>query len=215
MKKIKEFLKKSVLFEGLSDVELEQVMTFLDLKVRSVSRGEKIIFRDEGELVFVLSGRLDVLTEKSEGGFTVLNRLKEGDTFGLLSVFSPEKFPTTVVASLNSQILTLDKEKLLKIIDIQPKISKNIIYFMADRINFLNKKISTVCGTRVDDRLFSYLLAKAKNEGNGVFSLNCKKCSEAINAGRASVYRAIELLVNEGVILYENKKITLLKNERK
>ena len=85
---------------------------------------------------------------------------------------------------------------------------------MADRINFLNKKIGTFSGTRVEDRLFSFLVSKAEKEGKNTLSLNCKKCSEAINAGRASVYRALDLLVSEGIIRFENKTITLLKTER-
>ena len=37
----------------------------------------------------------------------------------------------------------------------------------------------------------------------------CKKASEAISSGRASVYRALELLSEAGIISYENKKIIL------
>ena len=85
---------------------------------------------------------------------------------------------------------------------------------MADRINFLNKKIGTFSGTRVEDRLFSYLLSKSERTKSPTFTLNCKTCSEAINAGRASVYRAIDALVSEGTILFQNKIITLLKTER-
>ena len=209
-------LKSSFLFCDLQDEQIKEITDSSNIRSRSLQRGDKILFNNEAKcLVFLISGRLDVLSEKGEGGFVVLNRLTDGAVFGLLSVFSDEDFPTSVVASLNSEILILPKKDLIEIIEKYPKVSKKIIYFMADRINFLNKKIATFSGTRVDDRLFSYLLSKSEKEKTKVFPLNCKKCSEAINAGRASVYRAIELLANEGVINFENKIITLLKAERK
>ena len=209
-------LKSSFLFCDLDEGQIDDIISSSNISSRTLQRGEKILFnKEERCLIFLICGRLDVLSEKGEGGFVVLNRLTEGSFFGLLSVFSDDDFPTSIVASLNSKILILPRKDLLEIIEKYPKVSKKIIYFMADRINFLNKKISTFSGTRVDDRLFSYLLSKSEKEGTKVFPLNCKKCSEAINAGRASVYRAIELLASEGVITFENKSITLLKTERK
>ena len=209
------FLAETFMFGNLSPAQLNEICSNYKFIPVSIARGEKIDYsRRESGLCFVLSGRLGVTREKDEGGRVVINRLKRGSVFGLLSVFSSENYPTDIVAEVSSEILLLEKNALLDLMEKYPEISKNIIYFMADRINFLNKTIATFSGTRACDRLFSYLLSKAENEGSSVFALNCKKCSEAINAGRASVYRALETLVKEGVILFENKTITLLKKER-
>ena len=211
----KDELKNTLIFKELTDPDIEEILDSYRFEPTALQRGEALDFSYGGELALVISGRLDVIRERPDNTPVVLNRLSAGSVFGLLSVFSEEQYPTKIVASLNSRLLSLKKQDVLSLVEKYPKIAKNIIYFMADRISFLNRKIATFSLTRVDERLFSYLLNVYKESGKKSFPLNCKKCSEAINAGRASVYRAIELLASEGVISFENKFITIIKTERK
>ena len=211
-----EFFKDVFLFQGLDDSKIEEICKSYSFLLKPIERGNCISFegKDKG-VAFVVSGDLEVIREKDDGTKVVLNQITKKASVGLLSVFSAEEYPTRVVARVNSELIVINESTLNELICNYPQISRNVIYFLADRINFLNKKIATFSGTRTADRLFSYLLLTYEKKKTRSFSLNCKKCSEAINAGRASVYRAIEQLVSEGVILFEDKIITLLKTERK
>ena len=208
-----ELLYSSFLFSSLPREIVDSIADNRPLSVISLQRGESAPGAEcGGGIGFVMSGRLEVRRLREDGTTVALNQLREGDSFGVLSVFSPEEAPTAVVAKVGSTIVYIHRDEVLTLMELYPEISKNIIYFMADRINFLNKKIATFSGTRAQDRLLSYLRATAEVLGKSSFPLNCKHCSEAINAGRASVYRAIETLVSEGVITFENKTVTLINN---
>ena len=216
MTEIKDFLKSVFLFSELSQEEIGALIEGHSYRVESFGRGE-LVYNNEshfGAIGFVMEGRLEVRRDKEDGSYAVLNTLNEGASFGVLSVFSDEPYPTSLITAKSARVVFFDSDTVKKMARENFKISENIIKFMAERISFLNKKIETFSGTRVEDRLFSYLKSKSEALSSEEFPLNLKKCSEAINAGRASVYRAIESLTESGVITFDNKKIKIISKER-
>ncbi len=206
-----EFAAHLFLFYGIGDEELKKILDDTNTEIRTFSRSEIIYSPSEYEkkIGFVISGRCEVRRIKPDGGTVVLNILDRFDSFGILAVFSDcVEYPTEVYAAKNTDIMFITKEKVTELIKKHPTISMNIIKFLSDRIGFLNKKIATFSGTHVENKFSSYLLSEYEKKGD-CFTLNCKKASEAINAGRASVYRAIESLCKENLIEFENKKINI------
>ncbi len=216
MNKIQDFLNNIFIFKTLNKEEIARLIQANELESCSFRRGDCIFSknRNEKKMGFIFSGKAEVRKPKNDGNYSVLNQLIEGDSFGVLSVFSEEEFPTEIYALKNSQVIFISEAKIKELIIEYPKISENIIKFMAERIIFLNRKIRTFSGTYAEDRLFSYLLGKWEDNERREFTLNFKKCSDAINAGRASVYRAVSSLEEEGVISTNGKLIKLLKTER-
>ena len=207
----KEILKSSFIFKGINDDAIDAALSGIVSAPQFFARGELVYSSgtNESKLGIILEGRCEVRQLKHDGVASVLNVLSESDSFGILSVLSEKEFPTQIFATKNSTILFLSKQELLEIVNNNSQIAMNLINFLANRISFLNEKIATFSGTRVEDRLASYLVSKSKSLGTLEFSLNCKKCSEAINAGRASVYRALASLESEGFITIVNKKIII------
>lgn len=207
----KEILKNSFLFRGICDKDIDCALSNLTGTPLSFARGELIYSSgsSESKVGIILEGRCEVRQLKHDGAFAVLNVLTDSDSFGILSVLSEKEFPTQIFATKNSTILFLEKQELLKIVNNNSQIAMNLINFLANRISFLNEIIATFSGTRVENRLASHLVSKSKALGALTFPLNCKKCSEAINAGRASVYRALASLEEEGLITTVDKKINI------
>ena len=209
---MKEILKKTFLFSGIPDDEMDELLKDVSPINTAFLRGELIYSSDstDAKIGFLLSGRCEVRHKKSDTASAVLNVLLPGDSFGALAVLSEKEFPTQIFATKNSEILFFSKEDLLKIVNNNSQIALNLIHFLANRISFLNEKIATFSGTRVEDRLASHLVSEYKRLGTLTFPFNCKKCSEAINAGRASVYRALASLESEGLISTADKKINII-----
>ena len=78
---------------------------------------------------------------------------------------------------------------------------------MSDRIEFLNKKIATFSADSVEEKFASFILSEVKRTNSMNFTLNLSKTAMSLNAGRASIYRAIEALEKLSLIKFENKKI--------
>ena len=212
---MKEILSKTFLFSGIGAEEISKLLDGIDFEEASYLRGELIYSSGspDQKIGFILSGRCEVRHLKGDSASAVLNVLTESDSFGVLSVLSEKEFPTHIFATKNSTVLFLKKDDLLKIVNNNSQIAINLINFLANRISFLNEKIATFSGTRVENRLASHLISESRRLKSDSFAFNCKKCSEAINAGRASVYRALASLESDALISLVDKKINILDPE--
>ena len=105
------------------------------------------------------------------------------------------------------------KQKILQYANNSSQISLNLIDFFAGRVAFLNQKLATLSGGTVESRLANFLINESKKTGDGTIRLNFKKTSDAINSGRASVYRAVDSLEKAGVISLNEKEIIILNLE--
>ena len=213
MENYNEFFSSVFLFASLPEEKLETAISECEPELRTYQRGELIFTPEnyEKEIGFVYFGECEIKRRKSDGTEVVLNNLKVGNSFGILAVLSDEEeYPTVISARTSASILFIKKSKLLRAVRHYPTVAMNVINFLTKKISFLNKKIATFSSESVEEKLRCFLLEEYSKNGATVFPLNCKKCSEAISSGRASVYRGIDALVKSGLIKYENKKITII-----
>ena len=207
-----DFIGSLFFFRGLERSIVGELLGHTAPEIRDYGRGETIFSPEEFEhkLGFVVSGCCEVLRVRPDGSTLPLNRLESGDSFGVLSLFSREEtFPTAVKASRSCRILFFSKTDVLSLIQKEPAIAMNVIEFLSDRIGFLNKKIATLTGGSAEERLSAYLLEEYRLRG-AELSVNCKKTADALNLGRASLYRAMNSLTEKGFINYDTKKIYII-----
>lgn len=203
------FLEKTFLFIGICADDVEQLIKNASIEEKSFSRGEVIYSPDDFEkkIGFVYSGEC-VVSRESQGTIVPLNSVTEFDSFGIVAVFSERnEFPTIVKAKTNCTVLFFTADDILRLIDLDSRISLNVIRFLTDKINFLNDKVAAFSAGSVEGKLASYILGLSKKHGALEFEFNKKKSSEALNCGRASLYRAIGALEAGNFISFENKKI--------
>ncbi len=212
--KTKDFLQKTFLFKELNNETLDEILSNHPPEVKDFKRGELVYSSTSNTALvgFVLSGELEVRLERTTGK-TILNSLLPSDSFGVLSVYSTEEFPTKIFASRSSRVLFFSSDKIRHFVNNYSQISSNLIVFLAERISFLNKKVITFSGNSVEDRLAAYLLCESQKHLSVFFPFNCQKTADEINAGRASVYRAIASLTDEGLIEIVDKKIYIKDRE--
>lgn len=207
---ISEFMSTTFMFKGLDNAEIQRLLNDAEIEICSFENGEKIFteFDFERKIGFVLDGTCEVKKTRNERASIPLNSLTKGDSFGILSIFSGgEKYPTEINAKKAATVLFIPKDDVVRLVEIHPKIAKNIICFLSDRVNFLNDKISTFSADNVEQKFSNYLMINYSSLADIGFEINHKRAAEAINSGRASLYRAIDSLRSKGIIKTENKKI--------
>ncbi len=200
----------------MDECEIEKILTFANPEIKQFERGECIFSpeKTDTKVGFVLSGECEVKHLRKDKSFVLLNTISAPESFGILSVFSEEEdYPTYIFARKNAAVLFFSKQDIHLMIEKSPDVSKNVIAFLAKKIMFLNKKVSTYSGASVEEKLSGFLYSEYEKYGEE-FSLNCKRCSEALGVGRASVYRAIDALVSEQIIMFSNKKIKIISPQR-
>ncbi len=209
---VNNFLKNVFLFNGLSEDVKCEILAKLSYECKSYMRGE-VIYSPTGfskKIGFVLSGECVAMRAREEHSSVPLNTIGVGASFGIVAAFSKnDEFPTEIVAKKNTEILFISQDEISRLMEAHHEISMSIIEFLTEKIKFLNKKIATFSSDSVVEKLASYLLMKEERLGE-VFPFNCKAGAEAINSGRASLYRALTTLTNEKLIKLENKKIYII-----
>ena len=208
-----KFFENTFLFEGIAEKEIERLLASCACETVDYHKDDEIYSPSDydGKIGFIVTGKCAVCRKKPDSTDVVLNILEKYASFGVLAAFSSEEFPTVVRAMKDSTVAFFTTQEILALISECPKVSINIINFLADRIAFLNKRIATFTCSTVESKLASFILSEHTRLGSLEIPFNCKRVATVINAGRASVYRALETLSDEGAIIYDTKKISIEK----
>lgn len=204
------FLKKTFLFSKIDDETAVGIYEILSPKETSFSRSEIIYSPNSysSNIGFILEGECSVCRLRSNGSSIPLNSLKPYDSFGVTAVFSTEDtFPTVIYAKKATKVVFLTQKRVLNAINAYPQFAINIIKFLTGRVEFLNKKIATLTSCGCEEKLASLLYAEYTKRKSDLFPLNCKAAAESLGIGRASLYRGIKALSDEGYISYVDNKI--------
>lgn len=180
----------------------------------SVYEKNEVIFSENNYtrcLVIIIKGSASV-TKQSGNSKILMNILKKGDIFGMATLFYEEENYLTQITALEKVTLAVfSKENVKKIFSLYPSVSENYITILSEKIHFLNKKISTYTKAETLQKVASFILQYV-NEDKTVSDLpySITSIADALNVGRASVYRAFDTLENDSVIKREGKKIKIL-----
>ena len=205
------FFEKTFLFNDVDSSTVTSLLDAITLEEKTYQKGSVIYSPEifDRKIGFIYSGECAV-SRYSNGNIIPLNISKQHDSFGILACFSQEdEFPTVITAKAITTVIFMKHDDLRKLLMLCPEVSMNVIKFLTQKINFLNEKIAAFSGGTIEEKLANHLISLTKKHGSHEFSFNKKKSAEALNCGRASLYRALEAMVNAGYILLDDKKIII------
>ena len=201
-----EQLSRCFLLEGIPPERLEPMAAGLAAERYPAGAVIYSPARFRKAMGVVLEGRLAVLKGKE----LLLNTLGPGQCFGVAALFCPaEDYVTTVQARAPSVVVFLPDQWLVELFGAFPQTSVAYITFLSQRIRFLNRKIDSFTAPTAQEALYRHLLAA---EENGVVEVTggYSQLARGLNMGRASLYRALDALEEEGRIRRDGKVIYLL-----
>lgn len=210
VKEITSFLKSTFMFRGVSEKTLNEAIGKIDLISKSFEKNECIYSPSSySDMIgFVKNGICEVRRVHPDGTSVPLNIIEKYGTFGIVAVFgNKQNFPTYVYAKKACSIVFISKKDFIFLFNSYNEIALNTAKFLTERITFLNEKVTTFSGNTVTEKLAHYILSLSEANKRLDFEFNRKKSAEIINTGRASLYRALTELKNEGIIDYDSKKI--------
>lgn len=207
-----EWIDKSFLFQNITNSESLKLISALDVEYKDYAKGEVIYQPDkfEKKIGFVVSGECRVEKIRNDSHGIPLNLLTSGDAFGIVAVFTGcEEFPTAIYANKDTKIAYFSKNSIEILMKKNHFISMNIIYFLANRIMFLNAKISSFSSDNVEQKTAIYLLELSRTTNSKTVKFNKKLAAQAINVGRTSLYRALDQLEADGYIKINENNIII------
>lgn len=175
-----------------------------------VRRGETVYDRQRFRrcLGVLLEGRLQVRREA-----LLVSTLRAGDLFGAAVLFNDlEEYPTTLTALSDCRLLLIPQEAVRGLIRSSPEFALAYVTYLSGRIRFLSARLDAVSAERGEGKLASYLLSAAAK--GGVLTVSATQLSQRLGVGRATLYRAFEVLERERAILREGKTIRIVDEKK-
>ena len=159
--------------------ELERIPLFRSLSGRSLRVLSALISRkelDKGDMVYgegqpcdrfiiVLRGRLSMLKSSVEGREKVVSEIRPRQHFGLAEIITGRRSNGTIEAIEPSEILTLQKDDLVRTLLENPKMCYQLMQLMASTILDLADQVEEMSFEPVSVRLASLLVLLADREG--------------------------------------------------
>lgn len=123
-----DFLRRVPLFKDLT----EPYLAILSLRLREHRLGKgEVLFRegDPGQELFLIREGRVVISKRVMGRVEqVLARLGPGDFFGEMSLFDQFPRSATVQAEAETVLLSLDRENLHRLIEVNPSVAAAFFY---------------------------------------------------------------------------------------
>ena len=161
-----------------------------------------------GAIGIVTAGKLSVIRE-GERRRVIHRTLSSGDIFGVSSLFGEDPcFPTTVLAEDGAVLILLTEEALNRLFEAVPRLARNYIGLLTEKIRFLNKRLDSLAGRSAEERVASHLLSHTRE--NATLGITKSALASLLGLGRASLYRILELFEENGLIKAHRDRIEII-----
>ncbi len=153
---------------------------------------------------FVVEGKIKISSYTIYGNEVIYSIVNKNEFFGNNLIFSnAPKYKGNVVCLLDSIIYFISKENFLKILIENKNILSCYLLFQAERSKELNSKIKTLSLNDARERFLYYLSIN----NNMIHYQSITSLAVALNLRRETLSRLITTLIDEKVIIKENKYI--------
>lgn len=203
-----ETARQCPLFLGFSAADFSQILRMGGVAA-SYDKGERVDIQNT--LPIVLVGRGVIRRKQTSGGPEVLlDDIAPPRAVGLATLFLENTILSDIFAKDSLKLLLFSKQEIEAMLDAFPVFRRNYISYLSGRIAFLTKKIERFTDHSAENRLFTFVREKADPAGNLSVS-SFKDLALSLNIGRASLYRSLDNLREQGLIKTDGHNITLIK----
>jgi CRP-like cAMP-binding protein len=214
---VRMFLSEESLFRGASLAAIDRLAEAAS--ERFVPRGSTLFSMGEpcDALHFVASGSGLLVKTSPDGRERILHRAIAGDMVGVVPFFDGGEYPASFVAESDCITLDFAREKLLALIEGDPRIALAIIGGIVGRLRKMTTLVEKMSFEDTERRLWSYLVDGSRALGEGEYPRvfeplpTREHMANAIGTVREVVSRRLSGLVDSGHARIEGRRLVLVK----
>ena len=211
----KHIILSQKLFRGCSERNIEKLI--IDSGTTVAFRSGEIMETDYRSVGILLSGR-GVIYSSDTSRRTLLRFIAPGDAVGVAGLFADKAPDTQIIACGDgkSEMFFIGREAFERLMaeETDGQFRTNLIKFLSDRVSFLNSRIDCVTGGSAERRL-ALFIKNSPEISSGVISLGMSitALAHALDIGRASLYRAFDSLINDGIITRDGDRVIVISRD--
>ena len=195
--------------------EIGRISVFLDLEsaqlkylvphsyIRDYQRDEIVMHEGDrliSQLHALSTGMLQIKKTAGNGKETLMRLIPPGEIFAAPAIFGDGISPATVVAQVDSQVLTVEREALLEVIRQSPEVALRILSVFNQRLQQLHNTVHGLISERALVRLIRLIQYYANRDGTHTVVLG--DCLN-VNLPYYQIARSIGITYEECVRLFK------------
>lgn len=215
MEKYLPQLIKCVLFKGLKQGEILNILNKINYTITPYNKGDVIAIEGDqcNSVGIILKGTVEIQKLFPSGQVTTINNFHEGNIFGESLVFTDKHtYPATISAMEYSEIMFIERKDIIKLAMLNATVLTNFVTILSKRILMLNDRISTLSQDSIRKKIASYLLAEHRKQKNYTITVpySRKKMAELLNVPRPSLSRELIKMKDENLIDFDKNEIKIM-----
>ncbi len=208
-------LRRVALLDALSDDRLDRVAQAC--RWQSVEADQPLVLRaqDEGDVYFIVSGRVRITTYAASGRQVTFRDCGEGELFGELAAIDGGPRSADVVTLQPSVLASLAPADFRALLREEPLLAERVMLRLASLVRQLSERIIDLSTLEVPQRLQAELLRMAQAAGvadnRARLDPSPKHAALAsqISTNREQVTRELNALVRLGVLQKDGKALVV------
>lgn len=219
MKKYIPVLKKTKLFAGVGDDEINSMLSCLGARLCTYKKGEYVFRQGEhiSDISVLVEGNLHIQKDDYWGNRTILGQIAVGEMFGEAYV-SPENSTllNDVVATLDSAVIFFDVKRIITTCPSACRfhsiVVQNMFFAISEKNRKLVQKLGHMSKRTTREKLISYLSEEAKKQNSAIFTIpfNRQQLADFLSVDRSAMSNELCKMRDEGLIEFEKNCFKLL-----
>jgi CRP-like cAMP-binding protein len=201
-------------FRGISETEAETLLKHIHFQIKKFVKDQVIVVAGERvtNLNIVLSGSVRGEMIDYSGKTIKIEDIEAPKPLAAAFLFGQEnKFPVTVTANQNSQILSIPVAEFMKLLQLNSILLRNYLNSISSRAQFLSQKLQFLSFKTIKGKVAHFLLTQAGEKFHSVELKNTQQqLADLFGVTRPSLARVFGEMQKEGLIGISNKTVTLL-----
>lgn len=211
-------MRRSPLFSGLEDAEIDAVLQCLAATRRTYAKGEYVL--NQGEQVdtfgLVLLGAVLVMQEDFWGNRNIIAAVGEGEVFAeSYACTAGVPLGVSVAAQESSTVMFLNVARVLGICSAacayHNTLIRNLVGMLAQKNLRMNEKLQHITQRTTREKLLSFLSAESARRHLAAFDIpfNRQQLADYLSVDRSAMSGELCKLRDEGVLAFEKNHFEL------
>ena len=222
MKKYLSVLQKCGLFAGIDDEQMLTMLSCLGSSVRTYKKNQVILAEGDAadRIGVVLLGGVQIVRVDYYGNRSILTELQPGQMFGeAFACADVSEIPVNVVTTENSEVLLIEAKRILHMCSsacgFHNRLIYNLMKLVATKNLIFNQKLEIISKRTTREKLMTYLVLQAKQQGNNCFTVlfDRQELADYLEVDRSGLSSEISKLRKEGILECKKNRFTLLRQD--
>lgn len=219
MDKYIPILKRTQIFAGVGDDEIEAMLLCLNARIKTYKKGDYVFRQGEHitDITVLAEGNLHIQRDDYWGNRSILGEISPGEMFGEAYVsYDSGPMLNDVVAVADSAVIFFDVKKILSTCSsdcrFHSMVVQNLFFAISEKNRKLVQKLSHMSKRTTREKLISYLSEQAKKQNSASFTIpfNRQQLADFLSVDRSAMSNELCKMRNEGLIEFDKNQFRLI-----